>query len=435
MPTFHRTWLIGLALFAISGCVSVADINQGFRRLDRMWLVDYQKTEDDFRYRVVDAEYSIVFQCTKRAFNDLGVAVQKLSLEEGIVSGACDAPTPLTMEEWGRVVAAEQERVKEVGGWMFNMSAGAKGYVVHAVATIKPAGNKTFVLLDYKLDMPKYKSMGFQPSEYAPPLAVQLATTKFWAKLGELLEGEGMPLPRLRTEKEKEKLDQAPEIASSDKPQKEARLKDDQASRLPSWRKLDDRLIGTPSKTALESDKLFRKLSKTVWMVWSEKAGSHRDTASGSLGSAVAISRKLLLTNCHVVKDSQTIRLIQGDSTITAKVLSADEETDRCVLTAETDLIDFVRGGRAFNDLQVGEKVYTIGSPGGFERTLGDGIISGLRTTKSVWLIQTTAPISPGSSGGGLFDQAGNLIGVTTFLFKGGQNLNFAIAVSDYFGD
>lgn len=47
-------------------------------------------------------------------------------------------------------------------------------------------------------------------------------------------------------------------------------------------------------------------------------------------------------------------------------------------------------------------------------------------------LIQTTAPISPGSSGGGLFDAKGNLIAITAFFLKGSQNLNFAVAAEDF---
>jgi serine protease Do len=81
----------------------------------------------------------------------------------------------------------------------------------------------------------------------------------------------------------------------------------------------------------------------------------------------------------------------------------------------------------------VGEEVYTIGSPSGLESTLGQGIISGLRQLESQRLIQTTAPISPGSSGGGLFDRSGNVIGITTFMISKGQSLNFAIAADDYF--
>ena len=80
-------------------------------------------------------------------------------------------------------------------------------------------------------------------------------------------------------------------------------------------------------------------------------------------------------------------------------------------------------------DLRVGQRVYAIGAPQGLELTLSDGLISGLRDAAGAQIIQTSAAISPGSSGGGLFDDAGELIGVTTFQTKTGQNLIFAIPV------
>ena len=81
----------------------------------------------------------------------------------------------------------------------------------------------------------------------------------------------------------------------------------------------------------------------------------------------------------------------------------------------------------------MGEPVYTIGSPSGLENTLGTGIISGLRTADGLHFVQTNAQVSPGSSGGGLFDSAGDLIGITEFTLKNSQGLNFAIAAEDYF--
>ncbi len=80
----------------------------------------------------------------------------------------------------------------------------------------------------------------------------------------------------------------------------------------------------------------------------------------------------------------------------------------------------------------MGDPVYTVGAPSGLDRTLGDGLISGLRSGEGRHYIQTTAPISPGSSGGGLFDENGNLIGITTLYIEEGQALNFAIAAEDY---
>jgi tetratricopeptide (TPR) repeat protein len=71
--------------------------------------------------------------------------------------------------------------------------------------------------------------------------------------------------------------------------------------------------------------------------------------------------------------------------------------------------------------------VYAIGSPEGLELTFSEGVISALRDTEGVRMVQTSAAISPGSSGGGLFDAQGNLVGVTTFYLKEGQSLNFAL--------
>ncbi|HET6521786.1 MAG TPA: trypsin-like peptidase domain-containing protein [Geminicoccaceae bacterium] len=91
-----------------------------------------------------------------------------------------------------------------------------------------------------------------------------------------------------------------------------------------------------------------------------------------------------------------------------------------------------VGGVRPFDSLRVGEAVYTLGSPSGLELTLAHGLISGLRRINGANLIQTTAPISRGSSGGGLFDARGNLAGITTWFLSEGQQLNFAIAAQDY---
>jgi serine protease Do len=84
-----------------------------------------------------------------------------------------------------------------------------------------------------------------------------------------------------------------------------------------------------------------------------------------------------------------------------------------------------VPGLRDYSTLTVGEAVYTIGSPKGLANTLGAGLLSGLRTgDDETEYIQITAPLSAGSSGGGLFDDRGNLIGVTSFTIRDAQNVN-----------
>ena len=84
-----------------------------------------------------------------------------------------------------------------------------------------------------------------------------------------------------------------------------------------------------------------------------------------------------------------------------------------------------------FEQLTVGQNVFAIGNPKGLESTMSAGLVSSLRrnTGGQLVLIQTSAAISGGSSGGGLFDAQGNLVGLTTLGSVTGdaQNLNFAI--------
>jgi hypothetical protein len=180
---------------------------------------------------------------------------------------------------------------------------------------------------------------------------------------------------------------------------------------------------------AMSPNELFEGVGNSIWLVVSaESSASLRENAAQ--GSAVAISSSELVTNCHVVKQRSLIGLVQGKKVLFAKLTSA-RSSDRCVIETEPGLTP-VRAVRPFRDLKVGERVYTIGNPRGLERTLGEGLISGLRSTREGNWVQTTAPVSPGSSGGGLFDERGNLIGVTTFIVKESQALNFAIAADEF---
>src|SRR5207245_6657549 len=77
--------------------------------------------------------------------------------------------------------------------------------------------------------------------------------------------------------------------------------------------------------------------------------------------------------------------------------------------------------------VQVGESVYAGGKPVGLEGTFSPGIGSSIREVGTDKLLQITAPISPGSSGGPVLNEKGEVIGVSVATFRGGQNLNFAI--------
>jgi S1-C subfamily serine protease len=176
--------------------------------------------------------------------------------------------------------------------------------------------------------------------------------------------------------------------------------------------------------TDLRPQDVFEKVSGAVYVV----------KAQDRLGSAVAISEKELLTNCHVVGNNTLVLVEREEIVRRANVVSANAEADRCVLSVGSGsdpLSKWVRV-RPYADVKVGERVFTVGAPRGLELSLAEGIISSKRALDTVRLFQTSAPISPGSSGGGLFDSQGNLVGITTFMVKDAQNLNFAIAAEEY---
>ena len=154
----------------------------------------------------------------------------------------------------------------------------------------------------------------------------------------------------------------------------------------------------------LEPAELFKSAAASVYAVLA--APSRQQLLAGeniSQGSAVAVSGDELITNCHVVDGAGFIALVQGEHVGTAQLIKASPDSDRCVIRAASILVTAAKGIRRFPDLSVGERVYTIGTPSGLEQTLGEGLISGLRESGGVKLIQTSAPIPPGSSGGGLF--------------------------------
>ena len=81
----------------------------------------------------------------------------------------------------------------------------------------------------------------------------------------------------------------------------------------------------------------------------------------------------------------------------------------------------------------MGDPVYAVGSPGGRDPFLSEGVVARLKEGPPPY-IQMTAAVSPGSSGGGLFDQEGRLVGLTTLGMEPGQNVNFAVPV-EWTGD
>ncbi len=134
-----------------------------------------------------------------------------------------------------------------------------------------------------------------------------------------------------------------------------------------------------------------------------------------------------VVTNFHVIKDAAGARVTLSDhSDWEAALVGAAPDKDLAVLriTAPAEKLRAIPVGTS-QDLQVGQKVYAIGNPFGFDQTLTTGVVSGLgREIQSVTgrpllgVIQTDAAINPGNSGGPLLDSAGRLIGVNTAIYS-----------------
>jgi Flp pilus assembly protein TadD len=147
-----------------------------------------------------------------------------------------------------------------------------------------------------------------------------------------------------------------------------------------------------------------------------------------SMGSGVVLPNKDIATNCHVIKNAGQIKIRIDKKEYPALLRYSDWERDVCSLSVSGIAAPPIEVGST-KRLKVGARVYAIGAPKGLELSLSEGIVSSLREARGGRYIQTTAAISPGSSGGGLYDEDGTLIGLTTFYLAEGQNLNFALPV------
>ena len=159
---------------------------------------------------------------------------------------------------------------------------------------------------------------------------------------------------------------------------------------------------------------------------------------SGAGSGVILTTDGYIVTNYHVVEGAQQITVtLHDDSTYTATVVGSDQQSDIALLKIDaTGLTPAVLGDS--DNVQVGEVVIAVGNPmGTLGGTVTDGIVSALNRDISVegnemTLMQTSAAISPGNSGGGLFNTNGELIGIVNAKYsdEDAEGLGFAIPVN-----
>lgn len=184
-------------------------------------------------------------------------------------------------------------------------------------------------------------------------------------------------------------------------------------------------LLAVPAAAQeLSIPEVVRRARPSVVSIRSFDAEGRRLT----MGSGFVGPDGRIVTNAHVVAGAALAELFDADGARLGVVSFAE------AVAAEGDLAVLPRMEGAGPPLplaaaapEVGEPVVVIGSPEGFAGTVSEGIVSAFRTVEGQRLMQVSAPMSHGSSGGPVLDLGGAVIGVSVAVWAGGQNLNFAV--------
>lgn len=174
------------------------------------------------------------------------------------------------------------------------------------------------------------------------------------------------------------------------------------------------------------------QLAASIVLIYTmkKKPFSQNEAEIISMGSGIMIGENgYILTNCHVIEGGQFFGVrLENDEEIhtTNELVKYHNDLDLAVLRINKRLkpLKVYDGSKP---LVRGQRVVAIGSPLGLFNTVSDGIISGFRTVDKKDMIQFTAPISNGSSGGAVLNMYGEVVGISTAGIDNGQNINLAV--------
>lgn len=179
----------------------------------------------------------------------------------------------------------------------------------------------------------------------------------------------------------------------------------------------------------MDISRLYKEYADAIVIVASLDAQGQESR----LGTGFVVKEEgIIVTNYHVVADSRKVivKLRNNKAYKMVQLINADPAKDIAVLRIfPKKKMDTVKLGNS-RRVKTGERVIAIGNPLGLENTVSDGLVSSIRETDGVKLLQISVPLSQGSSGGPLFDTKGRVIGITTASLSQGQNLNFAVPVN-----
>ncbi len=162
---------------------------------------------------------------------------------------------------------------------------------------------------------------------------------------------------------------------------------------------------------------------------WVLKIEVVQNDGTKEVGSGVVIASQRVVTNCHVVRNARSIRLIRGQESWPATMESGDDYRDLCFLSVP-GFLGSAPPMAPLEEIRVGTPVYAVGYSGG-QFKMSAGFVKGLYicACDGGKVIRVSAPFEPGASGGGLFDPQGRLLGILTFKAVAGGDFHFAVPV------
>jgi tetratricopeptide (TPR) repeat protein len=183
-----------------------------------------------------------------------------------------------------------------------------------------------------------------------------------------------------------------------------------------------------PAQSNLPPSAIFRNAKPSIVVIF----GSDSSGQPTVQGSGFIVAQDRIVTNHHVVAGTSgaTAVFSDGETSNVIGVVVDSASNDLTVLVAKTGQRPALHLGDE-STLQQGDAVYAIGAPEGLELTLTNGIVSAFRNIDDRFLIQTTAVIGHGSSGGPLFDREGKVVGITSALLSDTPGIYFSIGAGD----
>jgi hypothetical protein len=158
-----------------------------------------------------------------------------------------------------------------------------------------------------------------------------------------------------------------------------------------------------------------------------------RITGEGIGSGLILDSTGVIVTAAHVIKgvNSLVVRLTSGEELDVEGIAEVDPRLDLAILRVAGFGMPAARLGNS-DSVRLGDRIFAIGSPLGLERSVSDGLLSSFRINEGVRLMQISAPVSPGSSGGPIFAEDGAVVGIVISGIRGGgaENLNFALPIN-----